>query len=209
MAHRSWCAEHLGTHSNERLEFLGDAVLGWVVADLVYASFPTMTEGQLSELRKAVVNADALADTARSIDLGSFVLLGRGEVLGGGADKTSILSDALEAVIGSVYLDGGPVAAQAVVRGLLAERVVAAAQALGRQDAKTQLQELLARRGLPGPSYVVTSSGPDHARRFHAVVRVAGEPQGDGQGTSKKLAEQAAAHSALDRLRPEAEPHDA
>lgn len=203
MAHRSWCAEHGGQLSNERLEFLGDAVLGWVVADIAFRTFPDHSEGKLSELRKSVVNADALADVARRIGLGSHVLLGRGEAQAGGADKTSILSDAMEAVIGAVYLDGGMTAAHDLVSRLFGERLSASATELDRQDFKTQLQELAARDELI-PVYAVSSSGPDHAKVFDAVVSLDGVERGQGTGRSKKLAEQAAAEAAVNVLRADA-----
>lgn len=203
MAHRSWCAEHGDALSNERLEFLGDAVLGWVVADVAFRAFPDYSEGQLSDLRKSVVNAAALADVARSIGLGRCVMLGRGEALAGGADKTSILSDAMEALIGAVYLDGGMVAAHDLVTRLIGDRLDANASALHRQDYKTQLQELAAQRDHV-PVYAVSGTGPDHAKSFKAVVTIDGVEQWRGSGRTKKLAEQAAAEAAVHALRSDA-----
>ncbi len=196
MAHRSWCAEHGGPPSNERLEFLGDAVLGWSIADIVFNAFPNHSEGQLTDLRKSVVNATALAEVARSLDLGRHVLLGRGELHAGGADKTSILSDAIEAVIGAVYLDGGMTVAHALIHRLFSRLLAGQATHPGHQDHKTRLQELLARTERLA-TYTIESSGPDHARTFAASVVVDGEVQGRGTGPSKKQAEQAAAHDAL------------
>jgi ribonuclease-3 len=201
VAHRSWCAEVPGQTSNERLEFLGDAVLGWVVADLAYRRFRELPEGKLTDLRKSVVNAHALADVARSIDLGGCLLLGRGEDAAGGRDKASILSDAFEAVLGAVYVDGGVVPVTALVERLFTDRMADAARSLDRLDYKTLLQELTARMFDVAPVYVVSSSGPDHEKVFDAAVWVEGVHRGDGSGTSKKAAEQAAASKAFDALR--------
>ena len=195
MAHRSWCAETPGTISNERLEFLGDAVLGWAIADIVYHRYD-VGEGQLTDLRKSVVNAIALAEVAEEIGLGRHILLGRGESAAGGADKPSILSDAFEAVLGAVYLDGGAEEAYAMVERFVVPRMPATADALGQFDQKTHLQELSARSGRGAPVYDVTSHGPDHAKKFHARVLVDGEVLGEGDGRSKKAAEQAAATEA-------------
>jgi len=195
MAHRSWCAETPGAISNERLEFLGDAVLGWAIADIVYHRYD-VAEGQLTDLRKSVVNAIALAEVAEEIGLGAYILLGRGEAAAGGADKPSILSDAFEAVLGAVYLDGGADAAYAMVTRFVVPRMPDTADALVQFDQKTYLQELSARSGRGAPVYDVTSHGPDHAKRFHARVLVDGELLGEGDGRSKKAAEQAAATDA-------------
>jgi ribonuclease-3 len=200
MAHRSWCAEHPGNQSNERLEFLGDAVLGWMIADIAYREHADLPEGKLTDLRKSVVNASALAEVAVSIDLGPCLLLGKGESAAGGRLKPSILSDALEAVIGAVYLDGGVVAAARLIEHLFTEPLRVAAQQLDRLDFKTLLQELTARMFDAAPVYVVSERGPDHQKTFTATVVVAGRPVGEGQGRSKKVAEQAAARSAHDLL---------
>ncbi|MEQ1701598.1 MAG: ribonuclease III [Ilumatobacteraceae bacterium] len=196
MAHRSWCSEVGGQPSNERLEFLGDAVLGWVVADLAFKYHGDLTEGKLTDLRKSVVNASALAEVANEIQLGPCLLLGRGEDAAGGRLKPSILSDALEAVLGAVYVDGGPDAAFALIERLLAERMAVAALRLDRLDYKTVLQELTARQFDTAPVYVLSDTGPDHDKRFFATVIVAGETVGAGEGRSKKTAEQAAAEQA-------------
>jgi ribonuclease-3 len=204
LAHRSYCAEVSGELSNERLEYLGDAVLGWVVADLVYRRFPELDEGRLTDLRKSVVNAAALAEVARGLLLGDHLLLGRGEDAAGGRNKPSILSDALEAVIGAVYLDGGAGAAHDIVERLVGPSLVDAGGPVSRADHKTQLQELTARRFDSAPAYVVRSEGPDHELRFFATVFVTGRPLGEGEGSSKKLAEQAAAAVAVARIVDEA-----
>ena len=200
VAHRSWCAEVPGHGSNERLEFLGDAVLGWVVADHVFRRHDELSEGQLTEVRKAVVNAGALAEIALEVDLGAALLLGKGEDAAGGRAKASILADALEAVIGAVYLDGGVRAARALIVRLTAARIEAAVARLGGHDHKTALQEVAARRFERQPAYQVSEDGPDHAKRFYATVVIDGAAYGQGQGRTKKAAEQAAAAEAVQAL---------
>lgn len=195
LLHRSWQAENDAAESNERLEFLGDAVLGWVVADIAYRKFVDLPEGRLTDLRKSVVNATALAALAREVGLGDAVLLGKGEAAAGGNDKTSILSDAFEAVIGAVYLDGGADEAYRVVERLLLPAMTAALPNIDRLDAKTVLQELAARLGHDAPVYSVESVGPDHDKTFTATV-VIGGVSGVGVGRSKKAAEQIAADTA-------------
>jgi ribonuclease-3 len=200
VAHRSWCAEHPGTESNERLEFLGDAVLGLIVTDHVYRTYPDLPEGELAKVRASLVSAAALAEIAAELDLGPALLLGKGEDGSGGREKPSILADALEAVIGAVYLDGGWESASALVLALLGERISMAAAGPGGQDYKTRLQELAARYFEQLPVYRVDDEGPDHAKRFYATVTVAGERRGVGEGRSKKQAEQAAAKVAWQLL---------
>jgi ribonuclease-3 len=196
LSHRSWCAEVGGEPSNERLEFLGDAVLGWVVADLSYRNHTELTEGNLTDLRKSVVNASALAEVAIEIGLGASLLLGKGEDAAGGRSKPSILSDAFEAVLGAVYVDGGPAPVFDLIERLLSERMASAAQRLDRLDYKTVLQELTARQHDTAPVYVLSDTGPDHDKRFFATVIVQGVAVGQGEGRSKKTAEQAAAEQA-------------
>jgi ribonuclease-3 len=200
VAHRSWCAEHPGVASNERLEFLGDAVLGWVVTDHLYCTYPDLPEGELAKVRSSLVNSVALADVAAGLSLGDAMLLGKGEDLSGGREKPSILADATEAVIGAVYLDRGPAAARDLVMALLGQRIAGAAAGPGGEDYKTRLQERCARDFEGLPAYVITEDGPDHAKHFDAVVVVNGEALGSGAGRSKKQAEQAAARAAWDRL---------
>ncbi len=201
MAHRSWCAEAgLGIASNERLEFLGDAVLGWVIADLAYRRFDQLPEGKLTDLRKSVVNATALAAVARELEIGCCLLLGKGESAANGQDKPSILSDAFEAVLGALYLDGGSDAAYKFVERALGPRLDLALAQIDRLDHKTLLQELSARRFDVAPVYVVSDQGPDHAKEFTATVVIAGRHWGRGDGRSKKLAEQAAALQAYEAL---------
>ena len=200
LAHRSWCAETAGTDSNERLEFLGDAVLGLIVTDHIFRTYPLLPEGELAKVRASVVNAGVLAELAAELHLGAALLLGKGEDQSGGREKPSILADAMEAVIGAVYLDRGWDGAWGLVMGLLGERITEAAAGPGGQDYKTRLQELAARRFDELPRYQVADDGPDHAKRFYATVYVAGEPHGAGEGRSKKQAEQAAAREAWQTL---------
>lgn len=200
MSHRSWCAENPGTRSNERLEFLGDAVLGLVVTDHIFRTYPELPEGELAKVRAAVVNAGVLAEVAAELDLGSALLLGKGEDASGGREKPSILADAMEAVIGAVYLDGGWGAAYELVMRLLGDRIAEAAAGPGGQDFKTRLQELAARHFDQLPRYDVVDEGPDHAKRFYATVHLGGRPRGRGEGRSKKQAEQAAARTAWESL---------
>ena len=194
-----------GTSSNERLEFLGDAVLGLVVTDHIFRTYPHLPEGELAKVRATVVSAAALAEVAAELHLGEAVLLGKGEAQSGGREKPSILADALEAVIGATYLDGGWSAAADLVLGLLGTRIAEAALGPGGQDYKTRLQELAARRFDALPAYEVVDSGPDHAKRFVAHVLVGGRRSGRGEGRSKKQAEQAAARDAWQELRNAAE----
>jgi ribonuclease III len=200
LCHRSWVAESTDTLSNERLEFLGDAVLGWVIADIVYNNFSDQAEGALTDLRKSVVNATALAEVAAELRIGEHLLLGRGEDAAGGRQKVSILSDAMEAVLGAVYLDGGKDVAFALIGRLFTARLEAAVATLDRLDYKSALQELTATRRLASPDYRLRASGPDHDKTFFATVTIAGDVTGTGEGRSKKSAEQAAAAAAFDAL---------
>jgi len=197
LAHRSWCAEAGGLPSNERLEFLGDAVLGLVVAEHCYRTYPDMPEGALAKVRAAVVNTSVLAEVGRELELGPVLLLGRGEDSSGGRAKPSILANAVEAVIAAVYLDGGFETATRFVLGLLDHRIEAAAAGPGAEDFKTRLQEMVVRRAGALPRYEVAGTGPDHARCYTATVIVDGTVVGVGEGRSKKDAEQAAAHAAF------------
>jgi ribonuclease-3 len=208
--HRSWCAENPGYESNERLEFLGDAVLGLVITDHAYRAYPELSEGELTDVRKAVVNAVTLAEVADELGLGNHLLLGKGEEQSGGREKPSILADALEAVIGVVYVAGGLVQAHDLVLRLLGSRVADAhAGGPGGQDYKSRLQELAARHFGEPPRYQTDAEGPDHARRFHTTVLVSGLARGNGAGRSKKQAEQVAARDAYATLVAELEEQDA
>jgi ribonuclease III len=196
LTHRSYAYEHGGLPNNERLEFLGDAVLGLVVTDTLYRTHPDLPEGQLAKLRAAVVNMRALADVARTIDLGAYVFLGRGEEATGGRDKASILADTMEAVIGTIHVSSGIEAAGRFVHHLFDPLMTASATMGAGLDWKTSLQELAASGGLGSPEYVVQESGPDHEKQFVAGAVVADEVLGHGTGRSKKEAEQRAAEQA-------------
>jgi ribonuclease-3 len=200
MAHRSWCAEQGGKPSNERLEFLGDAVLGLVISDYSYCSYPDFPEGEMAKLRAAVVNAAVLAEAAALYGIGEALLLGKGEDLSGGRDKRSILADAFEALIGALYLDGGLVVARAFILEALGSRVASAAQIPGVDDYKTRLQEMAARQFDGILRYDIEEDGPDHRKRFVATVSISGAIRGVGEGRSKKEAEQEAARQAWDAL---------
>jgi ribonuclease III len=199
MAHRSWCSES-DEESNERLEFLGDAVLGLAVTNYIYRKYPDLPEGDLAKLRAGVVNSLVLAEIARGLLLGDSLLLGKGEASTGGRDKTSILADALEAVIGAAYLQGGWETAEALVLRLVGDRIVVTEDGPGGQDYKTRLQELVARRFDGVPVYRTQDEGPDHAKTFFAYVAVHEVDRGTGTGRSKKQAEQEAAHEAWNSL---------
>ncbi len=200
LMHRSFAYENGGLPTNERLEFLGDSVLGLIVTDTLFRKHPDLPEGNLAKLRAAVVNSRALAGVARGMRLGSYVRLGKGEEGTGGRDKSSILADTLEAVIGAVYLDGGMEAADPLVHRLF-DPVIARSARLGAGlDWKTSLQELTAAEDLGSPEYVVEESGPDHQKSFRAVARIGGQVWGDGEGRTKKEAEQQAAEAAWTAL---------
>ena len=196
LTHRSYAYEHGGLPTNERLEFLGDAVLSIVVTDHLYQTYHELPEGQLAKLRASVVNMNALADVARSIDVGAWLLLGRGEEFSGGRDKASILADTFEALLGAVYLDRGLTCASKVIHKFFDPMMADAATRGASLDWKTSLQELTASRVLGVPEYSVTESGPDHAKSFVARAIVGGVERGTGEGKSKKEAEQKAAAAA-------------
>ncbi len=196
LTHRSFAFEHGGLPTNERLEFLGDAVLGLVVTDEIYNDHPDDQEGRLAKLRAAAVRSETLAEIARGLDLGGYVKLGRGEAASGGADKDSILADTLEAILGAVYLDQGFATAYDLVQRLFAERLGELAESEAALDYKTSLQELSAARFEMLPRYVVCDEGPDHAKTFTAEVHIDGQVLGRGAGRSKKQAEQRAARQA-------------
>jgi ribonuclease-3 len=201
LAHRSWCGEQDGgAPSNERLEFLGDAVLGLVVARYTYERFPDYPEGMLAKVRSAVVNARVLAQVAEGLGVGDVLLLGRGEETSGGRAKESILADGFEAVLGAIYMDAGWDAAEALVLRELSEAIERAGAEPDDFDHKSRLQEKAVRGGQGTPRYVVVGSGPDHDRAYAAEVFVAGSMVGEGSGRSKKDAEQEAARNAWEGL---------
>lgn len=206
LTHRSYAYENGGLPTNERLEFLGDAVLSLVVTDWLYATHPTLSEGQLAKMRAAVVNMRALAGVSRALRIGEYLRLGRGEETTGGRDKSSLLADTLEAIFGACYLSNG----MDVARDLVMRHVgplLANVQRLGTGlDWKTSLQELAADRGLGVPEYRVTDSGPDHAKTFEAVVWLSGAAYATGRGRSKKEAEQEAASRTWEQLHQAGDP---
>lgn len=201
LRHSSYVHENPASgHSNEQLEFLGDAVLSLAVSHLLLRTFPDSPEGELSRRRAALVNARTLAAVARRLGLGDFLLLGKGEERQGGRRKTSLLADALEAVLAAVYLDRGLDVAAKLVEAWL-EPLLAAQEELDVQDAKTRLQEWAQARGQAPPEYVVLEeSGPSHARIFRVALRLGGQTMAEGRGRSKKAAEQEAARQALAAL---------
>jgi ribonuclease-3 len=196
LTHRSYAYEHGGLPTNERLEFLGDAVLGLIVTDELYHRHPDRSEGDLAKLRASVVNTQALAEVGRRLTeggLGAHLLLGRGEANTGGAGKSSILADGMESLLGAIYLHHGIEVSRAAILRLFGPLLDAAPTLGAGLDWKTSLQELTAARGLGAPSYLVTSTGPDHDKEFTAVVVVMETEYGSGVGRSKKEAEQKAA----------------
>jgi ribonuclease-3 len=200
LTHRSFAFERGLTVTNERLEFLGDSVLGLVVTDMAYAEYPELPEGALAKLRAAIVNMAALADVARSLGLGDVVLLGKGEEQSGGRDKSSILADALEAVFGAIYLDRGLAVVTELIERLFRPRMQAYVRGEGDRDYKTILQELASQALRSMPEYRLEERGPDHEKEFTATVHLGGEPMGTGVGRSKKEAEQRAAAEAYARI---------
>ena len=204
LQHSSYANEHrnAGTRSNERLEFLGDAVLGVVTADYLYRRHPDLPEGDLTRIRAALVCEESLHEVARSLGLGRHLRLGRGEEQGGGRERPSILADATESVFAAVYLDGGIGAASALIHRVLLDAEREEVVEERRRDYKTALQELVQRT--PGRTItyqLVEETGPDHCRVFVMEVSVDGRVAGRGEGRSKKEAEQAAAKEALEKLK--------
>ena len=198
LTHRSWAYEHGGVATNERLEFLGDAILGQAVTVMLYTSYPELSEGDLAKRRASLVSAVALAEVARAIGLGEHLKLGKGEELSGGRMKPSILADAMEALIGAVYLASGFDGARDLVLRILETRLLTAPE--DGADHKSRLQELVAHRFGSAPRYAVEATGPDHARTFFVTVLVDDVAYGRGEGRSKKQAEQAAARHACAAL---------
>ena len=206
LTHRSYAYENGGLPTNERLEFLGDAVLGLVITAEIFAKYPDRTEGELAKLKSAVVNTQALAQIARGLTddgLGSYLLLGRGELGSGGSEKANLLADGLESLLGATYTAHGHQVAHDVIIRLFGELLDTAASLGAGLDWKTSLQELSAARRLGVPSYLVTSTGPEHDKYFTAQAVVNGAGYGEGGGRTKKEAEQhaaAAAYAALEAI---------
>lgn len=197
LTHRS-----AGRPNNERLEFLGDALLNLLVAEFIYECFPKASEGEMTRLRAALVSGAALAQLAREFDLGEHVLLGPGELKSGGFRRDSILADTVEALIAAIYLDAGWEACRSHVRNIFAERITSA-QNMGTKDPKTSLQELLQANGLPLPEYeLISTSGDDHSKTFEVSCAVESLAMRDsGSGTSRRAAEQSAAELLLEPVR--------
>jgi len=200
LTHRSFAHENGGIPTNERLEFLGDTVLGLVVTETLYRRHPDLSEGELAKMRAATVSQKSLAAIARTLELGQYVLLGKGEIRTRGNDKDSILSDTVEAIIGAVYLSHGLEPARELVLRLVDTTLAAAAGLGAGLDWKTSLQEAAAAAGLSAPVYSSDAVGPDHARVFTSYVRLDGRLYGTGSGTAKKYAEQEAAERAYRTL---------
>jgi len=200
LTHRSFAYENGGIPTNERLEFLGDSILGQAVTVKLFRDHPELDEGELAKRRASLVSSAALAEVGRSIGVGPYVRLGRGETMTGGADKPSILADTVEAIIGAVYIDAGGDAATAFVLRLITPLLDDPQRFGAAMDPKTSLQEIAARRSAPPPVYTVTESGPDHHKHFVATVSVGELVQASGEGSSKKQAEMAAALEAWTEL---------
>ncbi len=196
LTHRSFAHEAGGIPTNERLEFLGDAVLGVIVTEALYRRHPELPEGELAKMRSATVSQRALSEVARTLGLGQYILLGKGELRTGGADKDSILSDTVEALIGAVYLSHGLERTRDLVHSLVDPLLSNAADLGAGLDWKTSLQEASTAGGLGVPVYASQGEGPDHARHFTAQVLLDGVVRGTGTGTAKKHAEQQAAKAA-------------
>ncbi len=205
LTHRSFAYEAGGLPTNERLEFLGDSVLGLIVTDELYKRFPDLSESRLSPLRSGIVNTKALADVARNLELGKYIRLGKGEEVTAGRDKASILADTLEALIGAIYLSEGFIKAEHIILMLLNPAIDEAVNKGAGLDGKTALQELVAARGKNAPEYSITESGPDHDKSFIAQVLLSGKVAGEGHGKSKREAEQIAATKAYESLLSESE----
>ena len=199
LTHSSCANESRGKlQSNERLEFLGDSILGMVVADHLYRGHPDLPEGELTRVRAALVCEESLVEVAQALDLGSYLLLGKGEEAGGGRTRPSIQADAVEAVLAAVYLDGGIGSARKIIRKFILD---SEEEKSASRDYKTALQELVQRESGQVLKYrLVGSQGPDHAKRFFVDVDLNGEPVGSGEGHSKKEAEQMAAKAAMAKL---------
>ncbi|MEV3900698.1 ribonuclease III [Mycobacterium sp. NPDC050551] len=203
LTHRSYSYENGGLPTNERLEFLGDAVLGLTITEELYHRHPDRSEGDLAKLRASIVNTHALADVGRNLSadgLGAYLLLGKGEEHSGGADKSSILADGVESLLGAIYVEHGLVTAREVILRLFAGLITTAPTLGAGLDWKSSLQELTVARSMGAPSYVVTSTGPDHDKEFTATVVVADIEYGRGVGRTKKEAELKAAAAAWNAL---------
>ncbi|MCX6443671.1 MAG: ribonuclease III [Actinobacteria bacterium] len=199
--HRSHAYETGSKETNERLEFLGDSVLGLIVTEELYKRYPEFDESRLSPLRSGVVNMRALADIARGLNLGQYIRLGKGEEVTNGRDKNSLLADALEALIGAIYMQFGFAQCTEIVRKLISPTMDSAVARGAGLDGKTALQELAASLGKGAPEYIVSEDGPDHDKNFTAVAMLNGQVMSEGTGKSKREAEQVAARAAYEALK--------
>jgi ribonuclease-3 len=206
LTHSSWCAENRGSTSNERLEFLGDAVLGMVVTRYIYDQYPELSEGKLSQLRALVVSSSSLSQLAEELGVGSYLRLGKGQTTAGSPMPPSILEDAMEAIIGAVFLDGGWEAADDLVLQLLGNQIEENSER-NNEDAKSRLQALAGQQFSAAPEYEFKSEGPAHEKRFFVDVSINENVLGHGEGRSKKEAMQLAAEQALDLLMDEEHPN--
>jgi ribonuclease-3 len=199
LTHRSFSYEHDNAPNNERLEFLGDSVLGFVVTSHIFERFPDLAEGELTKIKNGVVSAKALAEVGNELGLGDFLILGKGEESSGGRNKANLIADAVEALLAVVYLQAGMDAAASIVERYIFPMLDDHLGLLSNSDPKTQLQELALARNLGNPVYDTSFEGPDHDRNFFAVVRL-GDFEAKGQARSRKTAEAAAAAAALEAL---------
>ena len=200
LTHRSFSYENGGTPTNERLEFLGDSVLGLLITEALFERYPDLDESKLSPLRSSVVNTKALATIARELALGQYLRIGKGEEATGGRDKNSLLADSLEALVGAIYIEHGYIETAKVVLRWCESALTAATAEGANLDSKTALQELASARGLNGPEYEITEFGPDHDKSFTALAILSGEKFSQGFGKSKREAEQIAAKLAYDAI---------
>ncbi len=200
LTHRSFAYESGGLPTNERLEFLGDSVIGLVITEELYERFPDLDESKLSPLRSGVVSTRALAEVARALRLGAILRLGKGEEVTGGRDKSSILADALEALFGAIYIEHGLDGARRAILAMMSSAIDDSLSRGAMLDGKTALQEIMAARSLGVPEYEITESGPDHAKEFQATAIIAGDRVSVGRGRSKREAEQEAARLAYEVL---------
>ena len=200
LTHRSFTSENEGAPNNERLEFLGDAILDLVVSDILFKTFPEMPEGEMAKARSAVVNEDTLAEIGAELELGKYMFFGKGEAKSGGSNKPSILADCIEAIIAAMYLDAGFDFVCVFVQKHWESRALISADKPGDADYKTRFQEVVVKKYGFKPRYILEGSGPEHTRIFTAQVFIGEEKFGEGVGRSKKIAEQDAAHAGLENI---------
>ena len=203
LTHRSFTSENEGAPNNERLEFLGDAVLDLAVSDLLFRTFPDMPEGEMAKARSAVVNEDTLAEIGSELHIGNYMFFGKGEAKSGGAHKSSIMADCVEAIIAAMYLDVGYEATVNFIKTHWGSRALISADSPGEADYKTRFQEMVVKNNGSKPKYLIEGTGPEHDRIFTAQVFINDIKKGEGVGKSKKMAEQDAAHSAINTIQKE------